>query len=78
MQEEVYLACKAKVHSTRRSEQASQRAALPCWKGSHRSEPAGLCGLRKQVPEAKEGPVEQRGHLEGRGGESRTQIFIAP
>ena len=40
-----------------------------------RSEPAGLCGLRKQIAEAKKVPLELRGKRDkenvpgGRGGE---------
>ena len=53
---------------------------------SHRgrkSEPAGLCGLRKQVPEAKAGPVELRRErkkenpLGGRAGEGASMFLRA-
>ena len=60
-QEEVYLAGKVKPHSKRRFELAAQRVALAFQKEGHRdgsSEPAGLHGLRKQITEAKEGPLE--------------------
>ena len=47
------------IHSKTRFKQAAQRDACPLEKHrGRRSEPAGMCRLRKQVTDAKEGPLE--------------------